>query len=145
MKYNFYVYIILLSLISAGVGFLYKNILKDCSIFQEVFITNLILLFLSGTYCYYNEKNNNILFNKIVNNERNMLLKVILYALIVASTIYISGILVINENLSKIEPFKQGSKLLLITLFSYLFFNEKITWRLMTGSVFIVFGILLMK
>ena len=145
MKYNFYVYIILLSLISAGVGFLYKNILKDCSIFQEVFITNLILLFLSGIYCYYNEKNNNILFNKLVNNERNILLKVILYALIVASMIYISGVLVINENLSKIEPFKQGSKLLLITLFSYLFFNEKITWRLMTGSVFIVFGILLMK
>ena len=145
MKYNFYLYIILLSVVSSGIGFLYKNILKDCSIFQEVFITNFILLFLSGIYCYYNEKNNNILFNKLVNNERNILLKVILYALIVASMIYISGVLVINENLSKIEPFKQGSKLLLITLFSYLFFNEKITWRLMTGSVFIVFGILLMK
>jgi len=135
----------LLSVVSSGIGFLYKNILKDCTIFQEVFITNFILLFLSGIYCYYNEKNNNILFNKLVNNERNILLKVILYALIVASMIYISGVLVINENLSKIEPFKQGSKLLLITLFSYLFFNEKITWRLMTGSVFIVFGILLMK
>ena len=145
MKYNFYLYIILLSVVSSGIGFLYKNILKDCSIFQEVFITNFILLFLSGIYCYYNEKNNNILFNKLVNNERNILLKVILYALIVASMIYISGVLVINENLSKIEPFKQGSKLLLITLFSYLFFNEKITWRLMTGSIFIVFGILLMK
>tara|TARA_Y100000996_G_C22408307_1_gene596105 strand:- start:18 stop:455 length:438 start_codon:yes stop_codon:yes gene_type:complete len=145
MKYNFYLYIILLSVISSAIGFLYKNILKDCSIFQEVFITNFILLFLSGIYCYYNEKNNNILVNKLLNNERNILLKVILYALIVASMIYISGVLVINENLSKIEPFKQGSKLLLITLFSYLFFNEKITWRLMTGSVFIVFGILLMK
>ena len=45
MKYNFYIYIILLSVIGAGIGFLYKNILKDCSIFQEVCITNFILFF----------------------------------------------------------------------------------------------------
>ena len=45
MKYNFYIYIVLLSVISAGIGFLYKNILKDCSILQEVFITNIILIF----------------------------------------------------------------------------------------------------
>ena len=106
MKYNFYLYIIFLSVIGAGVGFLYKNILKDCSIFQEVFMTNLILLFLSGIYCYYNEENV-ALFNKLVVNKSNLLLKVILYALTVASIIYVSGVLVINENLSKIEPYKQ--------------------------------------
>ena len=144
MKYNFYLYIILLSVIGAGIGFLYKNILKDCSIFQEVFITNLILLFLSGIYCYNYEKNK-VLINKLISNERYLLNKVILYALTVASVIYISGVLVINENLSKIEPYKQGLKMLLVTLFSCLFFNEKITWRLLTGSIFVVFGILLMK
>lgn len=144
MKYNFYLYIIFLSVIGAGVGFLYKNILKDCSIFQEVFMTNLILLFLSGIYCYFNEENV-VLFNKLVVNKSNLLLKVILYALTVASIIYVSGVLVINENLSKIEPYKQGLKLLLVTLFSCLFFNEKITWQLLLGSIFVVFGIVIMK
>ncbi len=144
MKYNFYIYIILLSVIGAGIGFLYKNILKDCSIFQEVCITNFILLILSATYCYHYEKNK-ILFNKLVTNERNLLFKVIIYALTVASIIYISGVLVINENLSKIEPYKQGLKLLLVTLFSCVFFNEKVSWRLLTGTAFVVFGIILMK
>lgn len=144
MKYNFYIYIVLLSVISAGIGFLYKNILKDCSILQEVFITNIILIFLSGTYCYYYE-NNKVLFNKLIVNERYLLFKLILYSLIVASMIYISGVLVINENLSKVEPYKQGFKLLLVTLFSYLFFNEKITWKLLIGSIFIIFGIIMIK
>ena len=36
MQYNFYTYIFLLSIIGAGVGFLYKNTLKDYTIFQEV-------------------------------------------------------------------------------------------------------------
>ena len=144
MKYNFYLYIILLSVIGAGIGFLYKNILKDCSIFQEVFITNLILLFLSGIYCYNYEKNK-VLINKLISNERYLLNKVILYALTVASVIYISGVLVINENLSKIEPYKQGLKLLLVTVFSCLFFKEKISMRLFLGTALVVIGIILMK
>ena len=75
MKYNFYIYIILLSVIGAGVGFLYKYILKECSIFQEVFMTNLILLLLSGIYCY-NYENNNVLFKKLTVNKNNLLLKI---------------------------------------------------------------------
>tara|TARA_Y100000992_G_C21130955_1_gene426559 strand:- start:7 stop:441 length:435 start_codon:yes stop_codon:yes gene_type:complete len=144
MKYNFYIYIILLSVIGAGVGFLYKNILKECSIFQEVFMTNLILLLLSGIYCY-NYENNNVLFKKLTVNKNNLLLKVICYAFIVALIIYISGVLVINENLSKIEPYKQGLKLLLVTVFSCLFFKEKISMRLFLGTALVVIGIILMK
>lgn len=144
MQYNFYLYIILLSVIGAGIGFLYKNILKDCSIFQEVFMTNFILLILSGIYCY-NYENNDKLYNKLITNKNNLLIKVIIYAIIVASIIYISGVLVINENLSKIEPYKQGLKLLLITVFSCMFFNEKITPKLVLGTSLVVIGIILMK
>ena len=144
MKYNFYLYIFLLSIIGAGVGFLYKNILKDCSIFQEVFITNFILLIISGTYCY-NYENNNKLYNKLLINKNNLPIKIIIYAITIAFIIYISGVLVINENLSKIEPYKQGLKLLLITVFSCIFFNEKLTFNLILGTCLIVIGIILMK
>ena len=69
----------------------------------------------------------------------------IIYAITIAFIIYISGVLVINENLSKIEPYKQGLKLLLITVFSSIFFNEKLTFKLILGSCLIVMGIILMK
>ena len=144
MKYNFYIYIFLLSVIGAVVGFLYKNILRDCSIFQEVFMTNLILLLFSGIYCYFYE-NNSVLTNKLVENKNNLLIKVIVYALTVAIIIYISGVLVINENLSKIEPYKQGLKLLLVTFLSCMFFKEKISFRLFLGTALVVIGIILMK
>ncbi len=144
MKYNFYVYIVLLSVLGAGVGFLYKDILKNCSIFQEVFMTNTILLILSGMYCYLYE-NNYVLYNKLAEPTNNLLIKVICYAFIVAVIIYISGVLVINENLSTIEPYKQGLKLLLVTFISCAFFKEKISYRLMGGTVLVVLGLLLMK
>ena len=144
MQYNFYTYIFLLSVIGAGVGFLYKNILKDCSIFQEVFVTNFILLIISGMYCY-NYENNSKLYNKLLINKNNLPIKMIIYAITIAFIIYISGVLVINENLSKIEPYKQGLKLLLITVFSSIFFSEKLTFKLILGSCFIVMGIILMK
>ena len=63
----------------------------------------------------------------------------------VALIIYISGVLVINENLSTIEPYKQGLKLLLVTFISCAFFKEKISLRLMGGTVLVVLGLLLMK
>jgi|TARA_Y200000002_G_scaffold372695_1_gene370828 uncharacterized membrane protein len=144
MQYNFYTYIFLLSIIGAGVGFLYKNILKDCTIFQEVFVTNFILLIISGMYCY-NYENNSKLYNKLLINKNNLPIKMIIYAITIAFIIYISGVLVINENLSKIEPYKQGLKLLLITVFSSIFFNEKLTFKLILGSCLIVMGIILMK
>ena len=144
MQYNFYTYIFLLSVIGAGVGFLYKNILKDCSIFQEVFVTNFILLIISGMYCY-NYENNSKLYNKLLINKNNLPIKMIIYAITIAFIIYISGVLVINENLSKIEPYKQGLKLLLVTVFSCLFFKEKISMRLFLGTALVVIGIILMK
>lgn len=144
MKYNFYIYIVLLSILGAGVGFLYKDILKNCGIFQEVFMTNIILIILSGTYCYLYE-NNYILYNNLMDFKNNLLIKVICYAFIVAIIIYISGVLVINENLSTIEPYKQGLKLLLVTFISCAFFKEKISFRLMGGTVLVVLGLLLMK
>lgn len=144
MKYNFYIYIVLLSILGAGIGFLYKDILKNCGIFQEVFMTNIILIILSGTYCYLYE-NNYILYNNLMDFKNNLLIKVICYAFIVAIIIYISGVLVINENLSTIEPYKQGLKLLLVTFISCAFFKEKISFRLMGGTVLVVLGLLLMK
>tara|TARA_B100001027_G_scaffold172551_2_gene123929 strand:- start:1147 stop:1581 length:435 start_codon:yes stop_codon:yes gene_type:complete len=144
MKYNFYIYIVVLSVLGAVIGFLYKDILKNCGIFQEVFMTNIILIILSGTYCYLYE-NNYILYNKLMDFKNNLLIKVICYAFIVAIIIYISGVLVINENLSTIEPYKQGLKLLLVTFISCAFFKEKISFRLMGGTVLVVLGLLLMK
>ena len=144
MKYNFYIYIVLLSILGAGIGFLYKDILKNCGIFQEVFMTNIILIILSGTYCYLYE-NNYILYNNLMDFKNNLLIKVICYAFIVAIIIYISGVLVINENLSTIEPYKQGLKLLLVTFISCAFFKEKISFRLIGGTVLVVLGLLLMK
>jgi len=144
MKYNFYVYIVVLSVLGAVIGFLYKDILKNCSIVQEVFMTNIILIILSGIYCYLYE-NNYILYNKLIDSRNNLLIKLICYALMVALIIYISGVLVINENLSTIEPYKQGLKLLLVTFISCAFFKEKISFRLMGGTVLVVLGLLLMK
>ena len=57
MKYNFYAYILFLSVFGASLGFIYKDILKNCTIFQEVFMTSFILLIISGLYCYFNEDN----------------------------------------------------------------------------------------
>ena len=51
----------------------------------------------------------------------------------------------LNENLSTIEPYKQGLKLLLVTFISCAFFKEKISYRLMGGTVLVVLGLLLMK
>tara|TARA_B100000927_G_C16374665_1_gene432966 strand:+ start:626 stop:799 length:174 start_codon:yes stop_codon:yes gene_type:complete len=57
----------------------------------------------------------------------------------------VSGILVINENLSRIEPYKQGLKLLAVSLISCLFFKEKLSSKLIFGTFLIASGIFIMK
>tara|TARA_B000000609_G_C24134532_1_gene327471 strand:+ start:541 stop:975 length:435 start_codon:yes stop_codon:yes gene_type:complete len=144
MKYNFYAYILFLSVFGASLGFIYKDILKNCTIFQEVFMTSFILLIISGLYCYFNEDNMSV-YKKIIINKDNLLVKVLTYSSLLSIIIYVSGILVINENLSKIEPYKQGLKLLMVTLISCLFFKEKLSYKLILGTFLVAFGIFIMK
>ena len=144
MQYNFYIYILFLSIFGASLGFIYKDILKNCTIFQEVFMTSSILLIISGVYCLLYE-NNMSLLNKLVQNRDNLLLKVLGYSSLLSIIIYVSGILVINENLSKIEPYKQGLKLLAVSMISCLFFKEKLDRKLIVGTFLIALGIFIMK
>ena len=144
MQYNFYIYILFLSIFGASLGFIYKDILKNCTIFQEVFMTSSILLIISGVYCLLYE-NNISLLNKLVQNRDNLLLKVLGYSSLLSIIIYVSGILVINENLSKIEPYKQGLKLLAVSMISCLFFKEKLDRKLIVGTFLIALGIFIMK
>ena len=144
MQYNFYIYILFLSIFGASLGFIYKDILKNCTIFQEVFMTSSILLVISGVYCLLYE-NNMSLLNKLVQNRDNLLLKVLGYSSLLSIIIYVSGILVINENLSKIEPYKQGVKLLAVSMISCLFFKEKLDSKLIVGTFLIAVGIFIMK
>tara|TARA_Y100000816_G_C26107800_1_gene589402 strand:+ start:7258 stop:7692 length:435 start_codon:yes stop_codon:yes gene_type:complete len=144
MQYNFYIYILFLSIFGASLGFIYKDILKNCTIFQEVFMTSSILLVISGVYCLLYE-NNMSLLNKLVQNRDNLLLKVLGYSSLLSIIIYVSGILVINENLSKIEPYKQGLKLLAVSMISCLFFKEKLDSKLIVGTFLIAVGIFIMK
>ena len=144
MKYNFYIYIIFLSIFGASLGFIYKDILKNCSIFQEVFMTSTILLIISGLYCYFNEDNKSVL-DKLLKNKDNMAIKILTYSSLLSIIIYVSGILVINENLSRIEPYKQGLKLLMVTLISCMFFKEKLDSKIIFGTFIIDLGIFIMK
>ncbi len=144
MKYNFYIYILFLSIFGASLGFIYKDILKSCSIFQEVFMTSSILLIISGIYCLLYE-NNTSLLNRLTQNRDNLGLKIVCYSSLLSIIIYVSGILVINENLSKIEPYKQGLKLLAVSMISCLFFKEKLSSKLIFGTFLIAAGIFIMK
>ena len=144
MQYNFYIYILFLSIFGASLGFIYKDILKSCTIFQEVFMTSSILVFISGIYCLLYE-NNSSLLNKLIQNRDYLALKILCYSSLLSIIIYVSGILVINENLSKIEPYKQGLKLLSVSIISCLFFKEKVDNKLIFGTFLIAAGIFIMK
>tara|TARA_B100001093_G_C26506901_1_gene875782 strand:+ start:199 stop:630 length:432 start_codon:yes stop_codon:yes gene_type:complete len=140
--YNFYFYILLLTILSPISLYFFKIILNDLSIVETLFISNLIITIFLGIIYYFNQDKNINLYKKLLKKPN------IICLLLIITTIYTinkfsKSIIIKNENITRFKPILTALSILITTILGYYIFNEEITIRKCLSIFVITIGILI--
>lgn len=132
--YNFYIILIVLSILSPIIAFNKADILKKISITDDFFYTSLgfvIILFLLKL-CK-KEK-----FIKKIDNET--LKRLLLQIFLIIPVIYLSGLILQKENVFVFKSLQRSVSIIILVLYSIFIMKMKMTPLMILGSFLLVIG-----
>ena len=141
-KYNFYFYILLLTILSPISLYFLKMILNELSIVETLFLCNIIITVIIGFIYYFNKDKKENLFKKLLEKPN------IICLLLIISSVYVinkftKSIIIKKENITKFKPILTAVNILITTILGYYFFNEQINARKCLSIFVITIGILI--
>ena len=134
MYYSFYIYLILLALISPIIAFNKKDILKKCSLNNYIFYTSLVITILIGLKKLYERDS---FFPKI---DKNIQYKLVLQSIVIILLLFISGSILMKENVFVYKSLHSSVHLIILLVYSILVMKIHITTSMMIGLLFIIVG-----
>ena len=143
MEYNFYVFLLLITIINSPIAFIKNEILKELSITQEIIIVSFSILTITLlVYLLYEKKTINDLIKIKDSKLRN---KLILYVLLISSTIFLGNYIVQKQGkIIRFKSFQRSLSLILMLLVGHFIFGAEITSNICLGIGIIIVGLLVL-
>ncbi len=142
--YNFYIYIIIISIIYPLKKYLMKNIYHTISVVEQLLFSNVTLFIIFGIIYYFSEKTN--IIELIKSEENNFVRNILIYDGLIVFSLLIGGYILYKEKVIYCIPIKKSCYLIIIALISCIYkdiFNIKFfigIALLIIGIFFIEFG-----
>ena len=133
MYYNFYVYLIILAIISPLIAFNKEKILKNFSVTNDIFYTSLVIVIIVGLKKLY-EKDS--FFPKISNDTGKRLA---LQCLVVTLALFMGGTIIMKENVFVFKSLQKSVYLIILLIYSVCFMNMDINIYMIIG-LFLIMG-----
>ena len=132
--YNFYVFMVILAIISPVVAYNKENILKKISISKEIMITSVLILIFYGLQLFINKKD---MMEKINDDTMKLLL---INGLLMASALYLGNKIITKENIFKFKSMQKSIYLIILVIISVCVYGQKLNLKILIGILFIILG-----
>ena len=134
MYYNFYIFLIILAIISPVAAYNRNKILKKISIQNEVMFTSIFILIIFGLIQLYNK-------NKLIPDLKNNTIGyLILNGTLTCITLYLGGLILMKENVFKYKTLQKSIYLILLIIIAVCIYEQKLTLKTILGLLFIIIG-----
>ena len=134
--YNFYVILVLLSILSPIIAYNKVDILKNMSITNDIFYTSLALLIITFLIKLY-KKDVKFKINKLTKK------KLLYQILLIIPVLYLSGLILKNENVIVYKSYQKSFSIFFLLLYSVFFMKMEINISTIIGCVLIILGLYL--
>ena len=133
MYYNFYVYLILLAIISPLVAFNKEKILKNFSVTNDIFYTSLVIVIIVGLKKLY-EKDS---FFPKINYDTGK--RLALQCVVITLALFMGGIIIVKENVFVYKSLQKSVYLIILLIYSVCFMKMNLNAQMILG-VFLIMG-----
>ena len=132
--YNFYVILVLLSILSPMIAYNKAELLKKMTIINYIFYISLGLLIITFLIKLY-KKDINFKINEFTKK------KLIYQILLIIPILYLGGLILKNENVIVFKTYQKSFNIFFLLLYSIFFMDMKVDISTIIGCVLIIFGL----
>jgi len=134
MYYNFYLFLIILAIISPVAAYNRNEILKKVPIQFEVMFTSIFILVVYGLYQLINKQ------NLIKNVDKKTIGYLIFNSTLTSMALLLGGLIIMNENVFKFKTLQKSVYLIILVIIAVCIYQQKLTFKTVMGLLFIIFG-----
>ena len=134
MYYNFYIFLMVLAILSPITAYNRSEILKKISIEHEVIFISIYILILYGLIQLYNNK-------KLVPDLKNNTLGyLIINGTLTSIGLYLGAQILKNEAVFKYKTLQKSVYLIILVIVAVCVYQQNLTLKTIIGLLFIIFG-----
>ena len=134
MYYNFYIFLIILAIISPVAAYNRNIILKKVPIQFEVIFTSIFILVVYGIYQIFNKQ-------KLINNlDKKTLGYLIFNGTLTCIVLLLGGLIIMRENVFKYKTLQKSVYLIILVIIAVCIYKQKLTFKTILGLLSIIFG-----
>ena len=132
--YNFYVFLIILAIISPVAAYNRNKILKDISVPNEVMFTSLFIIISYSLYQLINK-------NKLIPDIKNNTLKYLIFnGVLTCIALFLGGLILTKENVFKYKTLQKSVYLIILIIIAVCIYKQKLTFKTLLGLLSIIIG-----
>lgn len=132
--YHFYVYLIILAIISPVVAYNRDYILKKMSISKEIMIISILILIFYGFQLLINKKD----IMKPIDSETMKLL--VINGLLTSVALYLGSKIIMKENVFKYKSIQKSVYLVALVIISACVYGQKLNIKTLLGALLVIVG-----
>jgi len=133
MYYNFYVYLVVLAILSPVIAFNKEKILKKFTLTNDIFYTSLFIVIVVGLKKIYE---NDSFLPSITNDTKNRLA---VQFFVVTLGLFMGGTIIMKENVFVYKSLQKSVYLIILLIYSVCFMKMEINVQMIIG-VFLIMG-----
>ena len=132
--YHFYVYLIILAIISPIVAYNRDSILKKMSISKEIMIISILILIFYGLQLLINKKD----IMKPIDGKTMKLL--VINGLLTSVALYLGSKIIMKENVFKYKSIQKSVYLVAFVIISACVYGQKLNIKTLLGVLLVIVG-----
>ena len=134
MYYNYYIFLIILAIISPIAAYNRNKILKKISIQHEVMFISIFILIIYGIIQIYNKK-------KLIPDLKNNTIGYLIFnGTLTCITLYLGGLILMKENVFKYKTLQKSVYLIILIIIAACVYKQSLTYKTVLGLIFIITG-----
>jgi hypothetical protein len=139
--YNFYIFLLIVTLIRPVSKFLLKNLFETLTVIEEIIASTFILLIIfTFIFKFIYKGRFDKLINKLITNKNNILTKLVIYDIMIVTLIILSSFIILNEKIIYGETMRIALYIIAISIITFIY-NGGINLIFATGIILIIIGI----
>ena len=139
--YNFYIFLLIVTLIRPVSKFLLKNLFETLTVIEEIIASTFILLIIfTFIFKFIYKGRFDKLINKLITNKNNILTKLVIYDIMIVTLIILSSFIILNEKIIYGETMRIALYVIAISIITFIY-NGGINLEFSLGLILIIIGI----
>ena len=133
--YNFYIYLIILAIISPFAAYNRSKILQKIKVQNEImFISSTILVI----YIIFQIVNKTEIIPK--NMDNNTLKLLVINSILASISLYLGGVILSKENVFRFKALQKPIYLIVLVIIACCFYNEEFNLKIVIGIILLIIG-----